>query len=177
MKRIISIMLVLFLFSFSSGHALPHSYTDHNQRLSRYHAATAKTHPHYLAKVEAVKNHQKSRIPVYVFGSFYGACPTDTLWAEAIVRDPAQMTEIYAENRIEKSLSAEPVQVAFSIEEGEILFSGATQLGNYKADPAQHSVIRVAATENGPRVPALTTLNEAGMALQATAGCIGCHSS
>ena len=177
MKRTISMSMILCLLSSSFGYAVsaPNA-AVRSKRIVEYQQATARTHPRYLAKIEAIKTRLRQRIPSYVFGSFYGACPTDTLWAKAIVQNPEAMVEIYAENQIERRLDAQPVQIAFSISEGEIFFQDVNTLGRYKADPGQHSVIQMTSTQNGPRVAASTVLTEEGMALQATAGCAGCHS-
>lgn len=178
MKRTISIVLVLVLLSFSSGHAVPNSSaTKYSKRISDYRNAAVSTHPRYLVKIEAVKTRLKNTIPLYTFGSFYGACPNDTLWATNTIQTPAMMAEIYAENHVDKTQDRQPVQVAFTITEGEIFFQGTTQLGSYKANPEQNSVVRVTSTVNGPRIAATTALTPEGMTLQATAGCIGCHSS
>jgi len=177
MKRAISMAMVLCLLSFSSGQAISHlQATEYSERILAYQQAAAKTHPRYLEKIDASKTRLKERIPVYAYGSFYGACPTDTLWAKTIIQNPTVMAEVYAENRVETDLRSPDVQIAFTLKDGEILFEGDVLLAQYKADPMQRSFIRMTDTTAGPRVAATTQLTTQGMALQATAGCTGCHS-
>lgn len=45
----------------------------------------------------------------------------------------------------------------------------------YKADTSQPSRIRLDLSSGHPKIAATTTLTEAGMALQASAGCRACH--
>lgn len=46
---------------------------------------------------------------------------------------------------------------------------------SYKADKSQPSRIQIDFSSGSPKIAPTTVLNEAGMALQATAGCRACH--
>lgn len=46
---------------------------------------------------------------------------------------------------------------------------------NYKTDKSQLSRVQMDFSSGRPKIAATTVLNEAGMALQASAGCRACH--
>lgn len=51
----------------------------------------------------------------------------------------------------------------------------AAHRSDYKADKSQPSRIQMDFSSGRPKIAATTVLNEAGMALQASAGCRACH--
>jgi hypothetical protein len=178
MQRIIFLILVcLFLNSSLAIASYGQSSKPREERLEKYRQATGLLHQSYLAKIDSLKKRLSNKIPSYGKGSFYGACPEDTKWAQTIMQKPEVMDEIYAENKSGEKQEEYLAKEIYQLKEGKILFRSGNDIAQYKANPEQGSIIRVSATSKGFRVPATTELTPAGMTLQATSGCIGCHSS
>lgn len=145
------------------------------ERIIAYRQASEQRHQQYLAKIEGLKESLRNRIPAYPFGSFYGACPEDTLWAMVTVQNPQLMADIRAENHTPNQAVAESSPEDFILESGQLVFAEGSSLDGYKADPRQPSIVLLAATNAGPRIAASTVLTAEGMQRQSVNGCSGCH--
>ena len=177
MKRVYSLVAILWLLNFSLGYAFSHPLKNYRRVIANHKTKVAASF-RYLVKIETIRNRLKQNIPDYEFGSFYGAQQQDTFWAKEVTHDSSLMSEIYAENRLNMDSRQPETHVAFQLAEGRIVFNQPpSHLHRYKADPQQSSVVQIAVTSSGSKIAASTALTKEGLAVQTKTGCIGCHGS